>query len=401
MNKYKDLKISNKDLIKLAKFVISEVMVKYRKKCHPINSNRMWGYFETRLPNNAIATIGWLKTIGCSHTLSGGCSMCAYSVRKNGQKLENKKMSKAIDDLLSYLEFKNKGQKQGTFNISTGGSFFDDQELSENFRMKIYKRIAKNRKKHRNILFRTETRLEFISEEKLREMRKILKNNVEIIIGFGIESTNLLIREACINKNLPVNYINKIKLLKKFNVKTNVPIILKPPFLSEKEAINDAVKSVKDILKAGTADYANVMTMNSRPGTLVRLLEEEGRYQLPKIWSTIEVIKLLGFNIVKKMSFPGFSVGAGKKQIRTVKGCKECNKVIMPIILQFNKPTKDRWNYLLKASRNINCSCEKEWIKLINKKEKYNLRKRIFLELDYISTKFLGIRANDVLSNLK
>jgi len=185
-----------------------------------------------------------------------------------------------------------------------------------------------------------------------------------------MESTNKLIREACVNKDLTSDFLDRLMILRNNNIYITASVLLKPPFLTEKEAIEDTLNSVKELLDNNLVDHVNVMTMSSKPLTIVRKLEEMGLYKLPSIWSTIEVIKLLGPNYGDRLSFRGLIMGDTLDDTRSAHGCNECSNKIMPQLLKISKYTPKKWKEFIRLANSIDCKCKKEW-----KKENFEPRK--------------------------
>lgn len=372
-------KISEMDdyaFVNVIKNIWPEVIKKIRKKLHKEKYKKNWGYlnFSSR---GGITPLVYIKTIGCLHTLESGCTMCNYGLRRKSSKIKKTSFLRSLKAALNYLDEVNHEKQTGVYVIGTSGSFFDIQEIPLYARKYIYSIIANKKKDYKKAVFSVESRFEFVSQKDIREIRRVLGDDVTIRIGFGIESTNYLIREACINKNLPLNWQNKIKFFKRYNIKADAHILLKPPFLTEKESIEDAVKSIKEMFKNGLSDRVILMTMNLRPGTVINELANIDKYRLPYIWSVIDVIKKLGPDICQNMMFHGFVVNADGKNIKTVKGCQGCNHLIIPKILKFNKPKKNNWRKLIDLADSIDCQCKKEWREEIKKKGRKNLKERI------------------------
>lgn len=382
--------------IKIAKVFLPKLMRKIRKADNRQSDDRGWIYFNLLPRSNKdkrrYPFVG-INTVGCSHTKNGGCTMCHYKPRNNSRPIGNLQLKKNIDEAINFLEKANKEFDDGVYLITTGGSFFDDNEIPAKLRNYIFNRIKKNVARNKRMLFATESRLEFISKNKLIEMRNILGDEMCIEIGFGIESTKPLIREGCINKGFPNDFEDKISLLKKYKIVRTAHVLVKPPFISEIEAIEDAVKSVQDIFKRGWGEKVILMTMNSRPHTLIGELESKGRYRLPSIWTTIEIIKRLGPEICKNMMFHGFLVSRyadNNDPIKNVIGCRQCNSVIMPKLLRFKKPTYAMWRDLIATGESINCLCKADWLQRIQKRPQSSLEKRILHHFDILSREYFG-----------
>ena len=96
-----------------------------------------------------------------------------------------------------------------------------------------------------------ESKLEYIDVNKLKEMQRIL-GDIKIELGIGVETMNEKVRDLCINKPFPNALLEKkVELLHSIGVIPKAYLLLKPPFLTEQEAIDDFVNSVKGLRELG------------------------------------------------------------------------------------------------------------------------------------------------------
>jgi radical SAM enzyme (TIGR01210 family) len=66
-------------------------------------------------------------------------------------------------------------------------------------------------------------------------------------------------------------------------------VLLKPPFLTEAEAIEDALEAALAATEAG-ASVVSLNPVNVQAGTLVDHLHHRGEYEPPWLWSVVEVL---------------------------------------------------------------------------------------------------------------
>ncbi len=133
---------------------------------------------------------------------------------------------------------------------------------------------------------------------------------------------------------------------------------MKPPFLSESEAIDDAVNS---ILKA--RKYTDVFSLNLtnvQKGTLVEKLWRAKLYRPPWLWSAVEVLKNAKEIGVEILSDP---VAAGKQ--RGPHNCGRCDSEVARAIREFSL-TQD-----VKVLEELSCDCVRKW-KMALKLERYS-----------------------------
>lgn len=383
--------VSAKNVLTAAARAWPVLMTEIRKSAVRETAEKYWGSFPLPLKGEAGRNIEltYLSTTGCQHATGGekGCTFCDYGSR---EKVTQKELADAAVEALDMLEASNEGQEKAVFNITPSGSFFDEKELSPKIQEYVLRRIRGYKDRHpelKGLMFATETRLEFVTEEKIANMRKELGEDIEIEIGYGMESTDELIREGIINKKLPEDYRERIAIMKKYKMEVAGHVITKPTFLTEKEAIEDAVKTTNDLFDQGLADMVINMTMNSRSGTLVRELEQDGRYELPKIWTTIEIMKRLGVEKCRDTRFFGFSVALNDP--RTVGGCEGCNQALMPLIRKFSGDDRE-YEQLMEVADSTDCDCKQEWKDRLSQEPTTTLEERVAAGIDAISKKYLG-----------
>ena len=142
-----------------------------------------------------------LRTRGCSWALSehGGCSMCGYYLDANKKDVSATQIINQFDHA-----FDNKINeiKQDSNNfilkIFNSGSFLDEIEIPKNVRNYILEKISKVEKIKEIVI---ESRVEYITSEKLVEIKEVL-NNKHIEIAIGLETVNDYIRNCYINKGI-------------------------------------------------------------------------------------------------------------------------------------------------------------------------------------------------------
>jgi len=336
-----------------------------------------------------------LKTTGCMHSLgAGGCTMCEYGWA--GRKVQTEELRGQLDRAFKIFEKANEEHEIVQFNINALGSFFDDREFPPEIRREIYERIKQAEASGRKVVFITESRLEYIDEAKLLEMRTMLGDEAKVEIGYGMESTNELIRDACVNKLLPADFEKKLALLKQFSVERWAHIILKPPFLNERDGIEDAVKSIDESFNNDWAEHVILMSMNIRKSTLVGELVERHEYELPDIWSLIEVVKRVGSEKASKLSLLGFVTANGTEQ--KVTGCSECEAPLKKVISKWTG-VKEDYDELMRIEKEVHCACRGDWQKEVDKKPSEPLHIRIAKNLDRLTRDYLGAPLHEAIKS--
>ncbi|MEE8400834.1 MAG: archaeosine biosynthesis radical SAM protein RaSEA [Candidatus Hydrothermarchaeaceae archaeon] len=280
-----------------------------------------------------------LPTIGCRWGRREGCTMCGYvyDAAKNATQ-ENifNEFKKSIDKIgdVKYLK------------IFTSGSFLDPQEISLSSMKKILTNIPEHVRR-----VQIESRPEFISENVLIDIKGLMKAEFEI--GIGLESANDRIRES-INKGFTFDDFKKAaRLCVKQDIKVKAYLLLKPPFLTEKEAISDVKNSIAEAANAG-AERASVNPINVQKSTLVEMLWRRGEYRPPYLWSVVEILKWADENAdIPVISHP---TAAGK--MRGAHNCKSCDREVYRGILAYSITQEPE-------HLEMDCKCKSVWKNLL------------------------------------
>lgn len=312
--------------------VVKNFRNKNPKKKNPREFIRWW-VEKDRLDGEIVdAFVMILRTCGCAWAHKGGCSMCGYINDAVKGRIREE------DILFQFTEIMKNFSGQKIVKLYTSGSFLDDNEIPRTAQDKILEILMDNTDK---IIF--ETRPEFISEKRLKGLR-----NLEIAIG--LESANDFVLENSINKGFKFkDYLKAVKILKEMDIDVKTYLLIKPPFLSENEAIKDALRSAEKV-----ASYSSTISFNPvniQRFTLVEKLWKKREYRTPWLWSVVEVLrKSSKLKNTRLMSHPT----AGGTQ-RGAHNCGKCDAEVLRGIEKFSL-TQD-----IKYFEELNCDCRKDW----------------------------------------
>ncbi len=226
--------------------------------------------------------------------------------------------------------------------IFTSGSFLDPEEIPEEFRRFVYDSLEG--KIERLVV---ESRPEFVSEEVAEELSSL---GFEVEVGIGLETADDFVREHCINKGFKFEDFEKAsKILRSHGVRVKAYLLLKPPFLSEREAVEDVLKSM-DAVK-GLADVVSVNPTNVQKNTYVEMLWRRGLFRPPWLWSAVEVLRKA------KMETICDPVAYGKS--RGPHNCGRCDSEVAKAIREFSL-TQDP-----SVFDSLDCKCLGLWEKVM------------------------------------
>ena len=279
-----------------------------------------------------------LNTSGCSYKKEGvGCFHCGHL---KGYEHSERMFEQFLSDV-ERIEEKNK------ISIYSNGSFFDSREISEDSQKAILQHL-------KNLGFRQivlETRPEHIKKERLEKLLNDL-DKTELLVGLGFDTYSDKIRDLCLNKGfLREDYKNATRILADLNIQFESRIVIKPPFLTEREGIDEAIKSVRYAFDRG-CEYISLEPIALQPHTLQDYLHKIGKYRAPWLWSILSIISethnLGKINIGGENFYP--------IPYEVAHNCHNCDIRIKTVLKQFEKTQN------IEDISEISCKCKKEWI---------------------------------------
>jgi radical SAM enzyme (TIGR01210 family) len=287
------------------------------------------------------------RSAGCRWGKAGGCTMCGYvyDCASEPPTLEDYKaqLAKAMKKAEKLPEYMVK--------IFTSGSFLDKLEVPCEARDAILKTLADDPKVIKVLV---ETRPNFVTEENVQNCLKILKNK-PFELAFGLETSSDRIRKDSINKGFTFrDFVRAAEIAKKYRATVKAYLLLKPPFLSERQALEDIIRSIDDA--APYADTISINLCNVQKGTLVEALWEKGQYRPPWLWSIVEILKRAKA-AHPDLPFMSDPVGAGSK--RGPHNCKICSSDVADSIRTFSLTQNPA------DLKKVDCECKELWEKVL------------------------------------
>ncbi len=255
-----------------------------------------------------------LRTSGCSHFHRGGCSMCGYNAESD-RSVSEEDIVRQYDRALSGLG------DVGMVKVYTSGSFLDEGEVPPGAAAHILGSCAGI-----GARLLVESRPEYITGERLDRM---LSSHEDLELAIGLESANDRVLRHSINKGFTVaDFDRAASLMRERGVDLRTYVLLKPPFLTEREALEDAVATVRH---AAAVSYAvSVNPVNVQKGTMVERLWRDWSYRPPWLWSVLDVVKRCAGLGPKLVCDP---VGGGTQ--RGAHNCGACDPVILDGLRRF------------------------------------------------------------------
>ncbi|MFW9807310.1 MAG: archaeosine biosynthesis radical SAM protein RaSEA [Candidatus Thorarchaeota archaeon] len=347
------------EMVQQATFQARGRSLSMRKKRDPTRPSAKWlsSARVGREQGTALAIV--LSTIGCAHARSdsGGCTMCSYL-------LDGVQERPTSDELVAQFKFamtelQNK-EAPLSVKIYTSGSFLDSEEVPLEARKEILETIAEDERIREVVL---ESRPEYVIDSILSQIRTILGDRI-VEIGMGLESANDTIRSICINKNFDLQmFKDALKIAKNYNIGMRAYVLLKPPLLTERDALDDAISTIEVARDLGVTTVS-LNPVNVQKDTLVEKLWTRGNYRPPWLWSVLEVLRESSKSSDEWMKIVCDPVAGGKK--RGAHNCGKCDGEILDAIRQFSL------NQNTVSLKDLTCDCINQW-KHVLKHEDFSL----------------------------
>lgn len=216
--------------------------------------------------------------------------------------------------------------------LYNSGSFFDKKAIPE----EDYEEIASLLSYFETIIVESHPR--FINKKCL-QFNDLLNAKLEIAIGLETVHPELIKK---LNKQMTLNdFNNSVEFLSKNNIKSRAFILVKPPFLSEEEAVFWAKKSIDFAFQSGVS-CCTVIPVRAGNGAMDYLLEK-GDFSVPTIQS-LENILEYGINQNKGNVF------ADIWDLQLFSNCDKCLKQRINRIIYTNLNQK--------IIEKVICSCD-------------------------------------------
>lgn len=301
-----------------------------------------------------------LRATGCEHYgTSQGCAPCAHFDGTSAEPIKSfeymMQWKSVMDGSAIDPEFREGFDMNGfpivcIYNL---GSFVNPKEIPQKAQAAIFRSIGKRLPGVKKVII--ESRAEYLTDANLAPIRDNYGGLVEV--GVGLESSNDIIRELCHHKNMPdlAVFENGIRTLKRNGMRALTYVNQKPPFLTEGEAVEDAIRTSVYAYGVG-ADAVSIEPTSLQAHSLTDHLHNIGEYRVPWLWSVIEVVKgidaAMGSDKNRDLRLGGYfdetilsgsqgvAPGAARNELfphLTSGNCSRCDPRMVAAIKEFNK----------------------------------------------------------------
>ncbi len=223
-----------------------------------------------------------LPTVGCyRYRIGKACYMCSYPTSAPKTKWSQDDIVKYVKKALKTVE----GENEIAVRMFTSGSFLDDSELKPETRRRIFRILARIETVKEIVI---ESRSELVRPRAVEELAEIA-DGVHFEVALGLETANDDIADVSINKgNTFSDFIRASEIIHEAGAFVKSYLLLKPAFLSERDAIEDLKRSI--VKAAPYTDTFSINPTNVQRGTLYERLWEKREYRPPWLWSVVDVL---------------------------------------------------------------------------------------------------------------
>ncbi|UTF54635.1 radical SAM protein [Natronosalvus rutilus] len=370
--------------------VMREVRSRKEKSYDPHEPTRVW-LDEDNTPNGVRESLTIiLNTGGCRWARAGGCTMCGYVAESvDGGTVPHEALMDQIQVCLDH-EADEADEPAPLIKIYTSGSFLDEREVSAESR----KAIAETFGDRERIVL--ESLPDFVDREKIGDFTQY---GLQTDVAIGLETATDRVRRDCVNKYFDFEAFEAACAEavaadeaggagSEGDVESGAAgseagsggetgstgetdstggagikayLLMKPPFLTESEALEDMVASVERCLAVDGCHTVSMNPCNVQRYTMVDDLYFQDGYRPPWLWSVAAVLERTADVAGIVVSDP---VGHGTD--RGAHNCGECDDLVQKAIKDFDLRQDPS------VFEQVSCECEATWEAVLDLETGFN-----------------------------
>jgi len=360
-----------------------EIRARKNRTYDPTEPTRVW-LDEDRTPDGVVDSLTIvLNTGGCRWARAGGCTMCGYVAESvEGGTVAHEDLLTQVDAALAHEaehaeEFAGDAATAAQVKIYTSGSFLDEREVPAETRRAIAETFAD---RDRIVV---ESLPDFVEREKVTDFTD---RGLATDVAIGLETATDRVRRDAVNKYFDFadfeaaaetvaavdaddghgdaddGHVDGDDGRDGPSAGVKAYLLLKPPFLTEDEAIEDMVSSIRRCAAVDGCHTVSMNPTNVQRHTMVEDLYHDDGYRPPWLWSVVEVLRRTADEDVIVVSDP---VGHGSD--RGPHNCGECDDRVARAIKDFSRRGDPD------VFDQVSCVCERTWEAVRERETGYNL----------------------------
>jgi radical SAM enzyme (TIGR01210 family) len=293
-----------------------------------------------------------LNTGGCRWARAGGCTMCGYVAESvEGGTVAHDALMDQLEACLAH-EREHADEPCPLIKIYTSGSFLDEREIPTETRQTIAETFGDRER------IVVESLPDFIEHDRLVDFTE---QGLAVDVAVGLETATDRVRHDCVNKYFDfADFVTASETANEAGAGIKAYLLMKPPFLTESEAVEDMISSVERC-----AEYAHTVSMNPcnvQRHTMVEELYHDGGYRPPWLWSVAKVLRETADADALVISDP---VGHGSD--RGPHNCGECDDHVQTAIKDFDLRQDPS------VFEQVSCECEAMWETVMEREKSYGM----------------------------
>jgi len=295
-----------------------------------------------------------LNTGGCRWARAGGCTMCGYVAESvEGGTVAHGDLMTQVRKCLDH-EREHADEPAGQVKIYTSGSFLDEREIPPETREAV---AAEFGDRDRIVV---ESLPDFVDREKIAEFTD---RGLATDIAVGLETATDRVRHDCVNKYFDFAEFERAAAdAGEAGAGVKAYLLMKPPFLSESEAVADMKRSIRRCAGVEGCHTVSMNPCNVQRHTMVEDLFYGDGYRPPWLWSVAEVLAATAGEDVIVVSDP---VGHGSD--RGPHNCGECDDRVQRAIKDFDLRQDPA------VFEQVSCACVRTWEAVVERERSYSM----------------------------
>ena len=332
--------------------VMREIRGLKEKHYDPHEPTRVW-LDEDNTPGGVYDSLTIiLNTGGCRWARAGGCTMCGYVAESvEGGSVAHDALMDQIQVCLDH-EADNADEPAELIKIYTSGSFLDEREVGAETRQAIAETFSDRER------IVVESLPDFVDHQKITDFTD---HGLAVDIAVGLETATDRVRHDCVNKYFDfADFEDACATAQDAGAGIKAYLLMKPPFLSEAEARDDMMDSVRRCAAVDGCHTVSMNPCNVQQYTMVNELFRAGGYRPPWLWSVADVLERTADVDAIVVSDP---VGHGSD--RGPHNCGECDDRVQKAIKDFDLRQDPS------VFEQVSCDCERTWELVIEEETSY------------------------------
>jgi uncharacterized Fe-S cluster-containing MiaB family protein len=366
-----------------------EIRARNDQSYDPREPTRVW-LDEDLTPDGFLTSLTIiLNTGGCRWARAGGCTMCGYVAESvEGGQVAHEDLLTQVEVCLDH-EREHADDAADMVKIYTSGSFLDEREVGAETR----RAIAETFTDRERIV--VESLPDFVDREKIADFTA---RGLDTDVAIGLETATDRIRHDCVNKYFDFADFEaacteaqaagapgpspdeqaagpspdeqaagpspdeQTANTDGADAGVKAYLLMKPPFLSEVEAVADMKRSVRRCAGVDGCHTVSMNPTNVQRHTMVEDLFHADGYRPPWLWSVCEVLASTADVEAIVVSDP---VGHGSD--RGPHNCGECDDRAQRAIKDFDERQDPA------VFDQVSCACERTWSAVLDRERSYSL----------------------------